>query len=96
MGMTREEFLQRVVVGTTAIALANHQGNLTASEEKIGGDFVTITGRKDGKTYGLGYELEGDEERDLQGIKWLHRSHELWYMGLRDGPIYPDKVWKKS
>lgn len=89
-GMTREEFLEKVIVGAAAIALADHQENLTATEEKIKGDFVTITGRKDGKTFGLGYELEGDKERDLQGIKWLHRQHELWY----NDPIYPDKVWR--
>ena len=94
MEMTREEFLKRVIIGTAAINLADHQKNLTATEKKIEGDFVTITGRRNGKMYGLGYELEGNEERDIQGMKWLHRSHELWYKGVEDSPIYPDKIWR--
>jgi len=93
--MTREEFLKQAVFGAAAITLAAHQGNLTAAEKTWEGDFVAITGRRNGTTYGLAYKLEGDEERDLQGIKWLHRSHELWYDEAED-PIYSDKVWKNE
>jgi len=96
MEMTREEFMSRVLLGAAAISLADSQENLTATEEKLEGDFVTITGRRNGKLYGLGYELEGDEKKDLQGIKWLHRSHELWYKGAGVDALYPDKIWRRK
>ena len=71
MGMTREEFLERAIVGAAAIALIP-EDNLAATLEKMEGkDFVASFMTIDGEVFGLGWELTGDEEIDIKAIRFL-------------------------
>ncbi len=79
--MTREEFLEKAIVGAAAVALIP-KSNLTATLEKMKGkDFIVNVLVKDGEVFGLGWEITGDEEVDIGAIRHLYRAAELQYRG---------------
>jgi len=81
MEMTRKEFMERAVVGAAAIAMIP-ESSLAASLEKMKGkDFIVSVLVKDGKQFGLGWELTGDEELDVRAIRHLYKAAELQYLG---------------
>ena len=81
MSFTREEFLEKVLRGTIAVALIPEE-NLTATLEKMKGkDFIINVLVKDGQVFGLGWEITGDEEVDIKAIRHLYKAAELQYLG---------------
>jgi len=77
--MTREEFLEKAITGAAAIALIP-ESNWTATLEKMKGkDFVVHVIVIDGKVYGFGWELTGEEEVDIRSMKALQRAAEDEY-----------------
>ena len=79
--MTREEFLQRAIIGAAAIALIPEDNLTPTLTRHEGHDFAVIFQMRGGKRFGLGYEFTGEEDKDIQGLKWLHRAAELQYKG---------------
>lgn len=79
MEMTREAFLAQAITGAAALALIGEESLTKTAEAQ--GDFIAISGFRDGQHYGLAFKLTGDADQDLQATKWLRRSIELWYNG---------------